>query len=514
MSPPIVRVHSPIRIVPTRHRSRSRSPQSSKNNSAASQVGSDVSLTEYLDFYGTLFQNQEKQRDDVFARDQDTYDGLYKHAEEKRQAAGARRQTLFVESKNAFDRQFRKDQEAFDQLSSQQHTFHDSRASHRDRRYSAAQATFSMLFDQDYAWVKVQFHAANDAEDYSWTFCKTRVSKLLAAFLSGIAQLFDRHDSAFERLLDSFKKRLGDIDTDPMHPPLVTPVMPSGEPPYGLQVAAALSMSPAMIPGVHVVPSPIFGPPTVMYPSGFEVQPYEPKETPPKPEQEPIRPPLNPSKVSRDSKAPQSENSFLPQTLFTRNIFSNKLPVPDTRMYLYDATRAGLLKMLQDHNGVFIQGQNRRQATFEENLQLRWSINAADVLEDDMKFKEDLKNFQSQAEKRELSHADAFSQDQQRKEKDFFKAEQEREEQFLKAVKKGQEEFVTEMKSMGHRFYSQLEDLMKEIYSSEGQRVEEMARFEVEQLSMAREETLLWKQRFAVAKESRQAKITELLDSA
>ena len=195
-------------------------------------------------------------------------------------------------------------------------------------------------------------------------------------------------------------------------------------------------------------------------------------------------------------------------------MFSNKLPVPDTRLYLYNATRDGLLKMLQDHMGIFVQNQDKRQALFEQNIQLKWTTKEADILEEDIKFREGLKKFQAQAERIEASHAETFAQDQQLREKDFWAAEQKREREFLETTKENQDNFIEKMKSMEKKFYTQLQELVDAAYSGESFRVAEAARFEAVQMREIQEELFGWKRKFATARENRQAKVTELLQKS
>ncbi|TCD65205.1 hypothetical protein EIP91_002991 [Steccherinum ochraceum] len=495
--------------------------KASKTNSKTS--GTDISVTEYLDYYSNLFREQENHREETFGKDQEVYSALFKDAEMKRKAAIPRRQILFVEAKNIFEQKFKADRELYGARFKRDLARPDSHASRREAQFNASISTYSVLFKQDHTWVKKQFDTASEAERRFWEWCSSRVQDLLASFLRNLEQVLSNHQAVFEMLLDGYRDKLGSSANEGpagyTNEPITIPAVPvQVMPPYGSYPMIMPMSAPSIImPPQYPYPM-VVQPPTMI--STHRMSDSEEEEerpnvviTKPDSQEEPPKPPPQLVRAGSSMKPPEPDALFTPRILFTGGIFNNKLPVPDSRLYLYDATRSGLLRMLQDHSAVFHATQEKRQNTFEENLVLKWTPIPADVLDEDIQFKEALKKFEVQAEKRERGHADTFAEDQAKREKRFGDAEERREREFVESVKSNQDRFLAEMKSSETKFYAQLEDLMAGVYSDEASRNREVVSFEVEQTQKIHEGLRMWKIKFAVAREWRQVRLTALLQS-
>ena len=167
--------------------------------------------------------------------------------------------------------------------------------------------------------------------------------------------------------------------------------------------------------------------------------------------------------------------------------------------------------MLEDHAHTFQQNQDRRQATFEQNVLFKWTTRDVDVIEGDIKFRDALRTFQTQADALETEHAEKFAQSLEVRAVSSWDAEQKREQEFLDVSKKQQEKFVAEMKQMEDKFHALLTEFMKSANEAEDGRTDEAAKFDAEQKKEVREQVHAWKQKFVAAREKRQTRMIELL---
>lgn len=204
--------------------------QTSQPSKDTIQFNPEVSLTDYLDYYNRLYQDQEKQRETVFSEDQDSFSATFDEAEAKRKAAGTKRIALLGE--RTYEKQFRDDQEQQKYLFKQQVAIFDNKISYRATLYTNAQTSFSLTFEQDQTWIKKQFGSANTTEKKIWDWLRAKVVNFLEQYSDSVDKLIRSHDETFSSFLTELKQKFepdfSATNTGVPPPPMLLPSFPHG----------------------------------------------------------------------------------------------------------------------------------------------------------------------------------------------------------------------------------------------------------------------------------------------
>lgn len=169
----------------------------------------------YIELYGTLFQEQEKLRDESFSREQESYDRLFQETEAKWKQAISSKQSLFAECLKTVERQFKFDIDSYSRRFDQQDQFFSVFEERREMQVTSSQTIFVMAYEQDCTYVKEQFEAANDAERRTWERRKASVKTLFGELLKDLAQLLQRHETVFQGLMVEFTRKVVECNPPP-----------------------------------------------------------------------------------------------------------------------------------------------------------------------------------------------------------------------------------------------------------------------------------------------------------